>query len=149
MDNNTIANILKRDPYTKHSFKGVYPSDRCPRTLKRGSCYVVNTDPTQYPGRHWVCIYVPEGKGAVEYFDSYGRPPTTIPGIARVLRNARYNTKQIQSLYSDVCGHHCIYYLLNKCRGKSMGTIVSRFTNDLRRNDKNVKRALKNVFKVL
>ena len=37
---------------------------------------VCNTDPSDKPGQHWVCIHVEDGHG--EYFDSFGRRPTTL-----------------------------------------------------------------------
>ena len=148
MNNLSITKVLENDIDTKSSFKGVFASDTCPRTLQRGRCYVINTDPVTFPGRHWVCVYVPQGKGSVEYFDSYGRPPTTVPGIANVLRNRNviHNTKQIQSLYSDVCGHYCIYFLKQRCVGRSMHHIVNKFTDDPRRNDKYVERLIRPLF---
>lgn len=150
MNNLSITNVLENDTDTKSTFKGVFASDKCPQTLQRGGCYVINTDPVAFTGRHWVCVYVPRDNGSVEYFDSYGRPPTTVPGIATFLRNQNvvHNTKQIQSLYSDVCGHYCIYFLKRRCRGLSMHHIVDRFTDDPRRNDKYVKRLIRPLLNI-
>ena len=147
MNGFTIDKILRRHKDTMPYFKGVFSSNACPDKIERGSCYIINTDPMPYPGRHWVCIYAPLEHGPVDYYDSYGRPPTTIPGIAKFLRtqNVVHNTRQIQSLYSDVCGHHCIYFLIERCKGRSMKDIVDRFTDDPRRNDKYVSRIIKNI----
>jgi hypothetical protein len=35
---------------------------------------IVNTDPHNKPGSHWVAIYG-DGDGHTEFFDSYGKPP--------------------------------------------------------------------------
>lgn len=140
MDSLTLSTVLSKDPFTKSFFRGVFLSDALPTTRpERCACYVINTDPAAFSGRHWTCVFVPQDISDIEYFDSYGRPPTTIPGVARFLKqySVRYNTKQLQSLHSDTCGY-CLYYLLHRCRGQSMDTIVHRFTHDLLRNDQDV-----------
>ena len=69
---------------------------------------VCNTDPSHRPGRHWVAIYVKDGRG--EYFDSFGRRPSA--KFERYMnRHCRYwtfNDKQLQSVASQLCGHYCI-----------------------------------------
>ena len=71
MNSLQIVNIHKNDPFTKT----VSPSDRLPhgiRTKPRG--YILNTDPSNKRGSHWVAMYLMEhGKG--EYWDSYGEAP--------------------------------------------------------------------------
>jgi len=37
---------------------------------------VANTDPSNEPGRHWVCIRIEGGRG--EFFDSFGRRPNAL-----------------------------------------------------------------------
>jgi hypothetical protein len=68
-------NILKNDPFTKTVFTDVLPSDRLPREIrKRPGVYIINTDPSDKPGWHWVAIYFTEvGKG--EFWDWYGQAP--------------------------------------------------------------------------
>ena len=53
-------------------------------------------------------------------------------------RNSNYmimNNKVLQSLDSSVCGEYCIYYLIHRCRGFSMQTIVNHFSKRKRIND--------------
>jgi hypothetical protein len=66
-------NILKNDPFTKTVFTDVLPSDRLPLEIrKRPRGYILNTDPSDKPGSHWVAMYLTEdGKG--EFWDSYGQ----------------------------------------------------------------------------
>jgi hypothetical protein len=54
------------------SFGGVYPRDLLLETLDQ-KAIVINTDPHDKPGAHWVCLYVTSP--VVEYFDSYRLPP--------------------------------------------------------------------------
>ena len=137
MDNHTLSHLLQNYPYTASYFQGVFAADTLPN-IKRGACYVINTDNYDEPGQHWTCIFAPLGAGSIEYFDSYGRP--MIGPVVQLLGNQKviYNTQQLQSLYSDVCGHYIVYYLLHRCRGHSMQSIVNRFTKDVHRNDKDV-----------
>ena len=55
-------------------FSGVYPRDLIPyHPRPYEKAIVVNTDPHDQPGTHWVCLYVTPP--VVEYFDSYGIRP--------------------------------------------------------------------------
>jgi hypothetical protein len=54
------------------TFGGVYPRGLLPETLDQ-KAIMINTDPHDKPGGHWVCLYVTSP--VVEYFDSYGLPP--------------------------------------------------------------------------
>jgi hypothetical protein len=50
-------NILKNDPFTKTVFTDVLISDRLPREIrKRPRRYILNTDPSDKPGAHWVAV---------------------------------------------------------------------------------------------
>ena len=52
--------------------------------------------------------------------------------------NARrwtYNHQGLQSVNTKVCGHYCLYYLINRCRNVTMTTIVSRFSRNSLKND--------------
>jgi hypothetical protein len=73
---------------------------------------VTNTDPSHLPGTHWLTIYINENKTAF-YFVSYG----FMPNITNVLNflnnfNWKFNTKQMQSLTSLLCGHYATLFLL-------------------------------------
>jgi hypothetical protein len=55
MNSLQIMNILKNDPFTKTAFTDVLPSNRLPREIrKRPRGYILNTDPSDKPGSHWV-----------------------------------------------------------------------------------------------
>ena len=138
MDSLDIAQILKTDRYTKHYFRGVFPSDRLPRQyLPRPSALVVNTDPSTKPGQHWIAIYVTRN-GVGEYFDSYGLPPV-LPALSGFLtRNAsavHYNPYRLQGPLTAVCGQYCLFFLLHRCRDISMNKILHFFTEDTSDND--------------
>lgn len=52
-------------------FVGVFPFDKLP-SLKNGQSAILNTDPHDKPGEHWVAIYR-KSKTQFYFFDSYGR----------------------------------------------------------------------------
>ena len=70
-----LPQVLTKYPFTKRSFAGVYryACDQLSsiEIRKYPKSFVVNTDPMELPGTHWIAIYFNEQmKG--EFFDSYG-----------------------------------------------------------------------------
>ena len=68
-----LAQVLTKDPFTKGSFSGVYACDVSSsiEINKYPKSFVVNTDPMELPGNHWIAIHFHEHmKG--EFNDSYG-----------------------------------------------------------------------------
>ena len=126
---------------------GVYPADKIPKFWGKPAALIVNTDDHTKPGTHWVALYV-NGNGNGYYFDSYGLPPIIPQHLNRLRRNCnqfRWNTKQLQSNFSSVCGQFCILFLHYMCSGFSMHQFLSLFSDDFYRNDKLV-RDYYNVF---
>ena len=149
MDTREIGDILKRDRFTKHYFRGVFACDQLSKQyMPRPSVLVINTDPADKPGQHWVAIYITRD-GVGEYFDSYGKAPS-VPQIEYFLRkNAKYviyNKRQIQGTFSTVCGQYVIFFLLHRCRGLSMDKIINFFSLDTMDNDLNVNDFFKKHF---
>jgi len=141
MNTREIAGVLKNPPYTKSRFQGVYPSDRLPTKIQcYPAAFVANVDPQGQPGSHWCAFYFDKG-GNGEFFDSYGRKPQDLcmnfkHFLENICKEWMYNTRELQSLDSNVCGHYCIYYLINRCRNIHMKTIVNRFTTKTLINDR-------------
>ena len=113
-------------------FDGVFSVDTLP---DRPRLLVANTDPSNEPGRHWVCIRIEDGRG--EFFDSFGRRPNAL--FERYLNRHcwlwTYNDRQIQSVTSKFCGHYCVCYCLLRSSGIDMCKIVNSFTSDTGFND--------------
>ena len=90
-------------------FGGCFAMDELERIKpKPRTAYVANTDDRADRGVHWVCCVF--GDDLTCYMDSYGAPPPV--RMADFMKRADnpilYNTAQVQSLESDVCGLHCI-----------------------------------------
>ena len=116
-----IAYALEQDPKTNKMFCGVFPSDKFPHT--------------------------------VECFDSYGKPPEFYgPAFTEFLNKHcdqwELSDRKLQSDWSDVCGHYCIFYLSHRARGQSMKKIVQLFGNDTVLNDSKVLWFVKTHFRV-
>lgn len=94
------------------SFDGVYPINDLPANHKKTYKMIVNTDPDNLPGQHWIAVLVREGnEGFV--FDSFGYPPPLELQHWLNLRKIRWtsNSRRVQSENSLLCGHFCIYFL--------------------------------------
>jgi len=134
MDTKTINKLLRREK----CFIGTYSRDTLPNSIKENQALIVNTDPSDRPGEHWVAILMhSNGKG--EYFDSYGLPPLH-PEFIKFLDNNCYNgwtfnNTTLQCLSCITCGHFCVAYIKFRCLGHSYNDFISLFAKDLVFND--------------
>ena len=109
-------------------FQGVYPSDQLPASVSHyPALFIANVDTSDKPGTHWVAFYFTKEQVG-EFFDSYGSPPRKYSGTFTTFLNNNsnqwiFNTATLQSIYSKVCGHYCLYFALFCSRQKSMSTI--------------------------
>lgn len=112
METYQLEEILRSDVYTAPYALGVFAGDQIPTIYKQPCCYIVNTDASDKPGTHWVCVFAE--KGRLEFFDSYGGQPRDylLPISATV-----WNKTRVQHPESDTCGLHCLFVLMHRCRG--------------------------------
>ena len=88
-------------------FRGVFLRNELPNNPKENECGVLNLDTDT--GTHWVAWY--KSSHQALYFDSYGiQPPTEI--INYLNQDIYYPTEQVQRGNQVVCGHLCLYVLL-------------------------------------
>ena len=134
MDSTIINTVLKRNCPI---YGGIYASNNLPdiSTARRPLVIVVNTDPSNRPGRHWICMYFNEGR--CEYFDSFGLRPTR--SFERYMYDNciswTFNRNQIQSIISRFCGHYCVWYCIMKSRDVTLNELLSAMSNDTGLND--------------
>ena len=76
MNSLQIERLLKNDSETKSVFKKVCALDQLEKPTFP-SAYVINSDPSTEPGKHWIAVYC-DKHGQGEYFDSYGLPPAFV-----------------------------------------------------------------------
>ena len=128
-----LREYLRRDPLARSQLGDVCAADQLPLRPKR-SLYVVNTDTSAGPGRHWVAFYFPRGRGPPEFFDPVGLPPETYHVRFRnalILNGPRYvyNNQRLQAAGSTTCGYFCLFYAYFRCRGLGMRRALRKFKN--------------------
>lgn len=114
----------------------VFAANRIPMIIEAPVYIITNLDPDTKQGSHWVAINI-DVNGIGQYFDSYGRPPTSQHKLF-LFRNTRkwfYNNKLLQSYYTSVCGQYCLMYLYFKYKGMSMHEFLEGFSNNTLYND--------------
>ena len=140
MNTYEIEIALRADCRLSKSFEGVFPRDYLPKFVSQPTALVANTDSSNRSGEHWVAIYIENDKG--EYFDSYGLPPVHSEFLQFLKNNCKswtFNTKEIQSIDSQVCGQYCIVFLKARASGKNLGQIQHLFGPDTQKNDSMVR----------
>lgn len=140
MNTHQLKCAIKADTEMKNVI-GVYAADGLPKIKQLPCGLIVNTDPHQLPGKHWIAFYITKN-GVLECFDSYGRSPSVyssyIERYMKTFDKILVNTKQLQGLNTRVCGHYSLFYLMCRCRGFSMQEIIDIFTHDFIVNDQYV-----------
>jgi len=130
MNTKQLECVINCDSIMKNNVLGVYARNQIPKHIVTFPCgFIVNTDNSDLAGTHWLAFYF-QSKDKSEFFDSYGHSPDYFNFIA-----SAYNDKRVQSNTSDVCGQYCLYYLMNRCRGKSMKSTLNQFGDDYNKND--------------
>ena len=127
MNSLEISSILHKNKYSKQCFKGVFSSNNIRTTFDNDYPYglVVNTDKAGEPGTHWVAIFV-QNANTAEYFDSYGENPNRdIENFLKTFKYVNKNKSKIQSAFDISCGPHVIYYIIEKCKGKTLNEIIN------------------------
>lgn len=140
MKTNQIDGVLRRARVT--DYIGTFSCDRLP---SKTGVMVSNTDPHHLPGTHWVAIYVSKDRLYGEFFDPLGRPPNEHfrRYMNRCCKYWFHNSKQLQSVVSETCGHYCIAYCIARGKGVNMNRFVSYFTRDTGFNDAVLRRVFR------
>lgn len=138
-----LLHVIQVDPKSRTKFCGVYAADTLPNVIHHYPCgLIVNTDPISEQGSHWLAMYFPSNDVG-EFFDSYGYPPEFYKKNFKMFLNSHtktwtYNPRCLQSLNSSTCGQFCLYFIMNRNRGKTLQSIVRSFSNDRSLNDHRV-----------
>lgn len=119
LDTSTIRRLLSGSHFSH--FLGVFAIDQLPSILPKHSdntshyCFIVNTDPSHLPGKHWIAVWFSGKQG--EVFDSYGRPPPARLQcwLTKHCRHWTYCKRFIQGPLTMLCGVYCIFMLHRRC----------------------------------
>jgi hypothetical protein len=136
MSNEDLFSFVSKDSLMHKETKGIFPIDKIPIVVKPHKMLFINTDPASLPGKHWVCVFIPDN-GPPEFFDSLGRSPLYYSkNLLRVLGHRFvHNTIRLQSYNSSTCGLFCLFYLYHRVRNINFMEILSAFSNNLEQNE--------------
>lgn len=155
MNTSELHIALHLDSCTRHHVGDVCAADQLPSSAISNlpKIFIVNTDPHQLPGKHWVCFYIPHD-GPIEFFDSLGKHPSFYSKLFEKFIYSHstefiYNSNPLQSNFSDTCGHFCLFYSIHRCRGMRMDTIIEKFSTSKILNDRLVQDFVKKHFNSL
>lgn len=135
-----LDKFLYSDILLYHNTGGVFSIDNLPRKKISKKCFIINTDPSFLPGKHWVAVFLPS-VGFPEFFDSLGKNPSHYSEFLLdflLEQNSNgfvYNCNRLQSFKSSTCGLFCLYYLYFRIRGFNFVDLVKRFGKNLKHND--------------
>ena len=125
-------------------FKGTYASNQVPLlfTQQRPFAMVVNTAPLPEEGEHWVALFgSSENPNQLEVFDTGGKRPN-FPFVLNMIDFGKvsrvvYNSRQLQSDCTTVCGEYCILFLYCRILGVAFKEFLSWFSyHHLLQNDR-------------
>ena len=132
-----MRDALSDFPQLFHTqFRGVFPINHVPRRrLKTPFGMIINTDPSEEEGEHWVALFQAHEQQPVEYFDSYGLPPSS--HLVQVFHKDKlvYSTRRLQSYCSSLCGEYCILFLLYRFYSISFIEFLKLFLSTPEVND--------------
>lgn len=123
-----IEDVMKKYP----EFKGVIAADEI-RSLpgKDKIAFIMNTADRDEPGEHWQSVLIDASPNvrAVEFFDSFGKPPPTkvkkdIKGLVNKMKPEtmllyKWNKVIQQNNNSNTCGLHAMNFLMKRLNGQS------------------------------
>ena len=112
LNNTGITSNIELDNLCEKLFEelyvGSYPSDMIPE-LKPNHCAIINSDPSNSLGTHWLCI-IANSTGKVLKYNSFGdTQPSVTVNISTAL-NADLDSEQIPK--ENNCGQRAIAWLL-------------------------------------
>lgn len=140
MNDRRIDFMLKTDPFTNSIWKGFLAPDVVLSGNQQSSSpqlYIVNNAPTYLGGEHWCALII--FKSCCEFFDPLGRSPIE-NGVFHILsshcKKIKFNNVQYQASSAKTCGHHCIFFAMQRARGISCKKIKQMYhKTNLTQND--------------
>ena len=119
-------------------YKGTYSSDKIPiNNRKSPQAFIVNTARNNSPGEHWIGLICDES--CCYYFDSFGNENLNIDILNKMkqygFQRYQYNTRPIQSVFSENCGYFCIAFILSYISNVPYNVFLNKFSSDTLSNN--------------
>ena len=117
-------------------FRGIYSRDNLPGKIHKLETGIINLDDSMGGGSHWIC-YRNVDKQYCEYFDPFGLiMPNEIKNYLKTSgKKMVYSSDELQERDSVLCGYWCLYYLLERQKGRSLLDVIHNpkfsFTNQM------------------
>ena len=126
------------------NFNNVFSRDTLPKKITTNESGVVNLDLHSGGGTHWVCYRNAPDSKYVEYYDSYGfvPPKSVVKYLNTSDKPILYNSSEIQSSKSIMCGYYCCQYIKDRDAGKSMYDAIHKFDVEPTDNNEKIIQAL-------
>ena len=104
----------------KH-FRSIYSRDQLADKIRKKECGIINLDSIEGEGTHWVCYRNLE-KNFTEYFDPFGliMPHEIRHYLLTSGKRVIFSQDEIQNRNTGLCGYWCLYYLIERQKGKSI-----------------------------
>ena len=135
LNNVQLDHLASTHPTLSRVYYGAVPCDRLPKTLPQDggpTAYIVNTDPHDEPGTHWIAVWT--HGNVCEVMDSYAVSldvnGTAVPLKEWLDRHFKYqihNWKSLQSIFSQSCGDYALMFLIDRAEGRTMSEFLNRF----------------------
>ena len=123
-----LLKVGTRDRHISKTFLGVYAGDRVPKRRQIPCCYIINTDNSGEPGKHWIAIFEKSHTdlGQNISFDSYGSVPSQLNPLWKNFDSYKRSNNDYQQKHSTVCGDYCLYVLKLLNAGKTLENVLIR-----------------------
>jgi len=115
--------------------------------ISKDNIFIFNSQPSKYPGLHWLLLYISKHGETLTFFDSFAKPPEFYSQqLAYLINGLSANVKgplrlaqfRIQS-DSRLCGVYCIFVAHQLAIGERLEVALERFSPvNLRENDQRV-----------
>ena len=133
-----LQRFMLNDPYICRYMGGVVAINDLPLFVDKPRTFIVNTDPNNLPGKHWIVVFVDD---VCEHFNSSSRKPSKSFSNYMMVKGPNYmfNTNRVQALGSNTCGLYCLFFAYFRCRGYSFQSVINMFSDNLLLNELVVK----------
>ena len=131
-----LKEYMLNDFYIRKYYGGVVARDELPAIISKPSVYIVNTDTSDKPGKHWFALFYNDNE-INEHFNSSGNDPSEYVSMHLFQHGDKFitNTKRLQSFASSSCGEFALFFAYWRCRNYSFRKILQMFSTDLEQND--------------
>ena len=128
-------------------FREVFSKDKLPTSMINNEVGIINLDDYIGSGTHWVAYR--NGNKYAEYFDSFGllMPKEVEKYLSTSGKPLIYSSDEIQDRDSVLCGYWCLYYLIERQKGKSFPETIHNTNLHLNTTDSDNHEFIINYFK--